>query len=262
MVTRSKLGIFKPKHPITLTATTTDLLSSEPKSPVEALKHPVWKAAMQEEYDALMNQGTWILVPRPAHVNVIGCQWIFKIKKHSDGTIARYKARLVANGNQQFAGLDFTETFSPVIKQPTLRLVLALAVSKNWSLRQLDVSNAFLHGVLDETVYMRQPPGYSHSAYPGYVCQLKKSLYGLRQAPRAWYSMLSKFLVDHGFHQSKADNSLFIQHTGSHLLLILVYVDDIIITGSDSTVITSVISQLSSAFAIKDLGDLHFFSWN
>lgn len=116
-----------------------------------------------------------------------------------------------------------------------------------------------MHGTLDETVYMRQPPGYVHSLYPGYVCQLKKSLYGLRQAPGAWYSMLFSFLVQHGFTQSKADTSLFFNHLGSHIVLVLVYVDDIIITGSDSIAITSVISQLSFAFAIKDLGNLHYF---
>lgn len=128
-----------------------------------------------------------MLVPPPLHANIRGCQWIYKIKKHYDGTIARYKARLVANGNQQAPALDFVETFSPVIKQPTLRVILSLAVHHKWPLRQLDVSNAFLHGVIHEDVYMRQPLGYKDPTHPDYVCKLTKALYGLRQAPRAWY---------------------------------------------------------------------------
>lgn len=117
----------------------------------------------------------------------------------------------------------------------------------------------FLHGVLDVEVYMRHPLWYSSSVAPGHECLLKKSLYGLRQVPRAWYSMLSKFLLDHGFVQSKADSSLFIQKTTSHLVLVLVYVDDLIITWSDSVIINSVIHNMSTAFAMKDLGNLHYF---
>lgn len=110
---------------------------------------------MSEEYKALVNQGTWELVRPPAGANIIGCQWIFKVKRNSDGSVARYKARLVANGNQQNEGVDFTETFSPVIKEPTFRIVLSMAVHHSWSIRQLDVSNAFRHGVISEEVYMK-----------------------------------------------------------------------------------------------------------
>lgn len=149
---------------------------------------------MAVEFAALVNQGTWTLGPPPPDANIIGCQWIFKIKRNSDGSVARYKARLVANGNQQSEGVDFSETFSPVIKQPTIRVVLSLAVHHQWSLRQLDVTNAFLHGVIDEEVYMRQPLGYKNASNPTYVCKLNKALYGLRQAPRAWFSTFSGFL--------------------------------------------------------------------
>lgn len=146
---------------------------------------------MNTEYQALIKQGTWTLVFPPSGANVIGCQWIYKIKHNSDGSVARYKARLVANGNQQAEGIDFTKTFSPVIKQPTVRIVLSLAVHYGWSIKQLDVTNAFLHGVLDEEVYMRQPLGYKDPDHPHFVCKLHKALYGLRQAPRAWFSMFS-----------------------------------------------------------------------
>lgn len=197
MVTRSKHGIFKPKVPLSLSlVATSDPI--EPKSFSEVVKSDDWKKAMSAEYDALLSQGTWSLVPPPT-ANIIGCHWIFKLKKHSDGTMARYKARLVAKDNQQSEGLDFTETFSPVVKQPTLRLVLALAVQFGWSLRQLDVSNAFLHGVINEDVYMRQPPGYVDPSRPSHVCKLNKALYGLRQAPRAWYALFFSHLIQLGF---------------------------------------------------------------
>lgn len=168
MVTRSKNGIQKPQKHYGFTAINALPAPSiqEPYHFSEAIKHDVWKQAMNEEFDALLKQGTWTLVPCPSHANVIGCQWIHKIKRNSDGSIARYKARLVANGNQQYEGIDFSETFSPVIKQPTIRIVLSLAVTNHWVIKQLDVSNAFLHGVIDEDVYMKQPMGYKSSAYP------------------------------------------------------------------------------------------------
>lgn len=210
---------------------------------------------MNEEYQALLQQGTWTLVDPPAHAHIIGCQWIYKIKRHSDGSVARYKARLVAKGNQQEEGLDFYETFSPVVKQPTIRVALSLAVHYHWPLRQLDVSNAFLHGTLEEEVYMQQPLGYRDPNHPYHVCKLQKALYGLRQAPRAWYSTFSEFLLASGFANSKADTSLFIYSTESIITLVLVYVDDLIITGNNE----SQVAQLGSKFAMKDLGSLSFF---
>lgn len=194
MKTRSQSGIFKPKHLISLfTASSSSI--KEPKHFQEAIPHSVWQKAMAEEYEALITQGTWTLVPPPSHGNVIGCQWIYKIKRHSDGSIARYKARLVANGNQQAEGLDFLETFSPVVKQPTVRIIL----SYKWPLKQLDVSNAFLHGVIHEDVCMKQPLGYKDPTHPHFVCKLNKALYGLRQAPRAWFSVFSSYPLELGF---------------------------------------------------------------
>jgi histone deacetylase 1/2 len=173
--------------------------------------------------------------------------------------IDRYKARLVAKGFKQRYGIDYEDTFSPVVKVATIRLVLSISVSKGWSLRQLDVKNAFLHGVLEEEVYMNQPPGYEKSNAPHHVCRLDKSLYGLKQAPRAWFAKLSSKLQELGFLASKADTSLFIFNKSGIIIFVLVYVDDIIVTSSSNKAIASLLQDLSSSFALKDLGDLHFF---
>uniref|UniRef100_A0A2N9H8F5 Integrase catalytic domain-containing protein n=1 Tax=Fagus sylvatica TaxID=28930 RepID=A0A2N9H8F5_FAGSY len=182
MHTRSKNGIFKPK---TFHTSITDYTQIEPSTYLTASKFPQWCTAMHEEYSALQRQHTWTLVPPPFGKNIVGCKWVFKLKHNSDGTISRYKARLVAKGFHQQHSIDFEETFSLVVKPPTVRLILALAVTYNWPLRQLDVRNAFLHGILKEEVYMVQPPGYVNAAQPKHVCRLHKSIYGLKQAPRA-----------------------------------------------------------------------------
>lgn len=182
----------------------------EPKTLRSALKEPHWVKAMEEEIRALHSTHTWELVPRPANVNVIGSKWVYRIKFKENGTVDRYKARLVAKGYTQISGIDFDETFSPVVKQTTIRLVISLSLSLKWNLRQLDVKNAFLHGHLKETIYMDQLLGFVNPATPNHVCLLKKSLYGLKQAPRAWFDRLSTFLLHLGFLCSKADSSLFI----------------------------------------------------
>ena len=145
---------------------------------------------------------------------MIDCKWVYKVKRKSDGTIDRYKARLVAKGFKQRYGIDYEDTFSPVVKIATIRLVLSIAVTKGWCLRQLDVQNAFLYGVLEEEVYMRQTPGFESQSSPDFVCKLDKAIYGLKQAPRAWYSRLSSKLIDLGFRSSKSDTSLFIYSKG------------------------------------------------
>jgi hypothetical protein len=135
---------------------------------------------MSEEFDALLQNGTWSLVsPSPA-MNVVGCKWVFRIKRKADGQIERYKARLVAKGFHQQPGIDFSETYSPVVKPITIRMVLSIAVSVGWAIHQVDVSNAFLHDNLQETVYMAQPPGFQHPSHPTTVCKLHKALYGLK----------------------------------------------------------------------------------
>ena len=146
-----------------------------------------------------------------------------------------------------------------MVKAATIRLILSLAVSNQWSIRQLDVQNAFLHGVLEEDVYMKQPPGYEHKEFSDYVCKLDKSLYGLKQAPRAWYSRLSNKLISLGFQGSKADTSLFFFRQGAVTIYFLVYVDDIIVVSSSDLAVQRLLHQLRDDFALKDLGSLHYF---
>lgn len=214
---------------------------------------------MDMKYLALMKNKTWHLVPHEKGRNIINCKWVYKIKRKPDGSIERYKARLVAKGFKQRYGIDYEDTFSPVVKAATIRLVLSIAVSYGWSLRQLDVQNVFLHGYLEEEVFMRQPPGYEDKNRPHYVCKLDKALYGLKQAPHAWYSRLSQKLQDLGFKSSKADTSLFYYSKHNITMFLLVYVDDIIVASSSSKATAALLKDLNAEFALKDLRYLHYF---
>uniref|UniRef100_A0A2N9HIG1 Reverse transcriptase Ty1/copia-type domain-containing protein n=1 Tax=Fagus sylvatica TaxID=28930 RepID=A0A2N9HIG1_FAGSY len=214
---------------------------------------------MNHEFDALLTNQTWSLVPPHPSQNKIGCKWVFRIKRHADGSIERYKARLVAKGFHQQPGIDYHETYSPVIKPTTVRTVLSLAISAGWSIHHIDIQNAFLHGHLSEEVFMTQTPGFQHPQYPHHVCKLNKALYGLKQAPRAWFSRLSSRLLELGFHGSQADTSLFIFRTTTLTMFVLIYVDDIIITSPSPAAIDGLLSTLQSDFAVKNLGPLKFF---
>lgn len=216
------------------------------------------KKAMCEEYQALQRNKTWHLVPPHHGKNLIDCKWVFRIKRKSYETIDRYKARLVAKGFKQRYGIDYEDTFSPVVKAATIPLILSIAVSTGWSLRQLDVQNVFLHGVLEEEVYMKQPPRFESKTAPHLVCKLDKALYGLKQAPRAWYSRLSKKMQTLGFVPSKSDTSLFIYTKFNTSIFVLIYVDDIIVTSSFDEAISELLKDLSTEFALKDLGELHY----
>ena len=135
---------------------------------------------MDDEFKALTDQKTWVLVPKPHGRHPVGLKWVYKIKHNADGSISRYKARLVAKGYNQEYGLDYSETFSPVIRQETIRMVLSFAVHNNWLINQWEISNAFRPGILDETISMTQPPGYVDPRFPQHVCKLQKFLYGLK----------------------------------------------------------------------------------
>ena len=172
---------------------------------------------------------TWDVVPCPPSIKPIGCKWVYSIKLHPDGTLARYKARLVALGNRQEYGIDYNETFAPVTKVTTVRTILAIAASLSWALYQIAVNNAFLHENLKEEVYMRLPQGYD-STNKNVLARLRRSLYGLKQAPRAWFEKFHSTLLHLGLAQSPYDPTLFMNKTAQATTILLVYVDDIIIT--------------------------------
>jgi hypothetical protein len=269
MTTRAKTGSLKPKtfpefhlyrtirHP--LTSYHVILQETEPSCFKKAAGDPRWQQAMTAEFEALISNGTWTLCPPPPHQHILTNKWVYRIKQKPDGSVERFKARLVARGYEQQCGIDYTETFSPVIKSSTIRVLLSLAIQFDWSIRQLDVSNAFLHGTLTETVYMQQPKGFVDQSHPHFVCKLYKAIYRLKQAPRAWFHRLSSFLMELGFVASLVDTSLFILNSGLHNIFMLIYVDDIIITGSNPDIIQALISKLQQEFPLKDLGPLHFF---
>ncbi|KAJ4765650.1 Retroelement pol polyprotein-like [Rhynchospora pubera] len=213
---------------------------------------------MKAEIEALERNATWTLEDLLYNKVAIGCKWVYRIKYHADGRVERYKARLVALGNRQVQGIDYTETFAPVAKLVSVRTFLAVAVARGWELHQMDVHNAFLHGDLNEEVYMRLPPGFAHSQ-PVKVCRLRKSIYGLKHAPRMWFSKLTAALETYGFVQSKADYSLFTCHKGKSFIAILIYVDDLVIAGSDSNAVHAFKRYMSEVFHLKDLGTLKYF---
>ncbi|GKV27163.1 hypothetical protein SLEP1_g36366 [Rubroshorea leprosula] len=230
----------------------------EPKSFFEAIQDPKWRQAMKAEIDALEKNNTWTLETLPPDKRPIGCKWVYKIKYNADGKIERYKACLVAKGFTQVEGIDYHDTFALVAKLVTVRCLLAIAAARNWELHQLDVHNAFLHGDLNEEVYMQLPPGYGNKGEQR-VCRLRKSLYGLKQASRNWFAKFASALKLFGFQQSMSDYSLFTYRRENNFLAVLVYVDDLIIAGNNSSLCQKLKEFLHIMFHIKDLGKLKYF---
>ncbi|CAL1359030.1 unnamed protein product [Linum trigynum] len=229
-----------------------------PRSYSQAVRDPRWNSAMRVEMDALEENHTWELVPRLDGMSVIGCRWVYTVKMLPDGAVDKFKARLVAQGFKQEYGIDYEETFAPVVKMQTVRSVFAVASMQGWPLLQLDVKNAFLHCDLKETIYMERPPGYD-TGDSSMVCKLVRSLYGLKQAPRAWFEKFHSTLTQVGFAQSVNDPSLFTRNTVDGIVVLLVYVDDMIITGSDPDGIRDITAILRNAFNLKEMGEVSYF---
>ncbi|RVW87780.1 Retrovirus-related Pol polyprotein from transposon TNT 1-94 [Vitis vinifera] len=207
---------------------------SLPKSTHEALSHPGWRQAMVDETAALHSNGTWDLIVLPSGKSTVGCRWVYAVKVGPDGQVDRLKARLVAKGYTQVYGSDYGDTFSPVAKIASICLLLSMAAMCSRPLYQLDIKNVFLHGDLTEEVYMDQPPSFVAQGESGLVCRLHRSLYGLKQSPRAWFGRFSSIVQEFGMLRSTVDHSVFYHHNSlGQCIYLVVYVDDIVITGSD-----------------------------
>ncbi|KAL2225518.1 UNVERIFIED_CONTAM: Retrovirus-related Pol polyprotein from transposon RE1 [Sesamum indicum] len=229
----------------------------EPRCFSEAQQYMEWEEAMKQEIDALEKNNTWELSALPKEKKPIGCKWVFKTKLKADGSIERHKARLVAKGFNQVEGEDDSDCFAPVAKTVTVRTLLGAAAAKGWHLHHLDVNNAFLHGKLEETIYMTPPEGYE--VEKGMVCKLKKSLYGLKQASRQWNSEFTERIKGLGFTQSKYDYYLFTKGNNNNFIALLIYVDDVLIAAATKSLIEEVKRYLDNLFTIKDHGEAQYF---
>ncbi|CAL1370826.1 unnamed protein product [Linum trigynum] len=232
----------------------------EPQTYAQASSDPRWNKAIKEEWDALEDNKTWEIVDLPAGKTTIGSKWVYKTKFRSDGDIERLKARVVAKGYTQVHGVDFWDTFSLVAKQNSVKLLIKLAAAKHWHLHQMDVSNAFLNGFLDEEIYMELPPRLNQlPEYKGKVCKLQKSLYGMKQASRQWFVRLTDVLLKLGFKQSYSDYSVFSYSSGKDHLFLVIYVDDMILASSNMDLIQQVKQWLHKEFKVKDLEEFKYF---
>lgn len=220
----------------------------------------LWKAAMAEEYDALMRNDTWSLVQLPSGRVPIGCKWIYKKKEDSSGNVSRFKARLVAQGFSQRYGVDYDAVFAPVASQATLRILLTVAGYKKMAVRHLDVKSAYLHGKLQDEIYMQQPKGFVVPGKEKFVCRLKRSLYGLKQAARIWNTTISELLKGLGFDQSRSDPCLFIKRSpGGGFVYLMLHVDDMIVAGMTEKEIDAVEFELRKKITLSSLGEIGHF---
>jgi hypothetical protein len=233
--------------------------ADEPASVEEVLAAPAWREAMQEEMNNIAENNTWAMSSLPVGHRAIGLKWVFKLKKDPDGNVVKHKARLVVKGYAQRKGVDFDEVFAPVARMETVRILLALAAHGGWEVHHMDVRSAFLNGDLSEEVYVLQPPGFMDKTRPHSVLKLSKALYGLRQAPRAWYAKLDSSLVELGFTRSPLEHAVYRRGTSDKYLLVGVYVDDLIIMGSSEHMIIAFKEEMKKTFRMIYLGKLSFY---
>jgi hypothetical protein len=217
-----------------------------------------WEIAMQEEYDSLVVNNTWSLVPLLKGRKPISCKWVFKIKHGVDGEVERYKARLVARGFTQTFGVNYNETFALIIKCVSICCIFTLGAIEDMEIHQMDVKIAFLNGDLEEEIYMELPEGFTQEG-EHLVCKLHKSLYGLKQFPKAWNQKLDVFLKRIEFVRSDADFSVYVTQVKDVKFFIVVYIDDLILVCNKKDKLLQMKEELSQKFEMKDLGDLHFF---
>lgn len=231
----------------------------EPGNFKQAVQDNNWKQAMELEMTSIEENETWDLTTLPPGEKVIGLKWVFKLKKDADGKIVKHKARLVAKGYVQKRGVDYDEVYAPVTRLETVRLLLALSAKKNWEVHHLDVKTAFLNGEIKEDVYVSQPEGFEKTGKEHLVYKLKKALYGLRQAPRAWYAKLNSCLENFGFLRCPYEPAVYTRMEQGEVLIIAVYVDDLLVTGSCIDVIEKFKREMNQKFQMSDMGKLSYY---
>ncbi|GJR05937.1 retrovirus-related pol polyprotein from transposon TNT 1-94 [Tanacetum coccineum] len=231
----------------------------KPKNFKSAIIEDCWFQAIQDEIHEFDRLQVWELVPQPYCVMIIALKWIYKVKLDEYGDVLKNKARLVAKGYRKEKGIDFEESFAPVAHIEAIRMFIANATSKNMTIYQMDAKTAFLNGELKEEVYVSQPEGFVDPDHPTHVYRLKKALYDLKQAPRAWYDTLSLFLLDNKFSKGAVDPTLFTRKTGKHILLVQIYVDDIIFASTDPKACDIFSNEMSSKFQMSMMGQISFF---
>jgi len=217
-----------------------------------------WRIALEEEYQSLMDNKTWELTSLPHGRKAVSCKWVFRVKRTATGEVDRYKARLVARGFTQEHGIDYDETFAPVARLASIRVLLAVAAAEDMEVQQMDVKTAYLNGELDEEVYMEQPEGFAVRGSERKVCRLRKALYGLKQAGRAWYQNLDGTLTAAGLVRCEQDQSMYVRQENGEKLLVAVYVDDLVIASSNRKEMADIKMRLTTAYQMTDLGDIHF----
>lgn len=233
--------------------------SGEPTDYRKALEIPQWKAAMDSEIESHNQNGTWDLVRLPEGRKLIGSRWVFKLKRSETGDVVKHKARLVAQGYNQRYGIDYVDVFAPVTRQETLRALLAVAGKERMVLHHLDVKTAYLHGTIEEEIYMRQPPGYEVAGKEDMVCRVRRSIYGLKQSARCWNRALHAALMKLNFEQCESDPCLYVRRDGPKTVFLLVYVDDILVACKQAAVIDAVFEALRKEFDVTNLGLVKHF---
>eukprot|EP00253_Pinus_taeda_P006304 PITA_06304 len=235
-----------------------ECVETEPSSFEEGVQQPVWVDAMMEEYDSIVRNSVWDVVPRPENKSVMSSNWLYKVKHASDGSVEKHKARFVARGFSQVEGIDYDDNFSPVARYSSIISMLALSAQMGWKIHQMDVKTAFLNGNIEEEVYIEQPEGFETFDRESHVCRLKRALYELKQAPRAWYTRIDNYFTRLGFTKSEADANLYHIMVEGKQLIIVLYVDDLILTGDDQFIM-SFKEDLAREFEMKDMGLMHYF---
>jgi hypothetical protein len=203
----------------------------------EATSHPVWRDVMMEEYQSIMKNDVWDIVPRPKGKFVVTSKWIYKIKNTIGGSIERHKMKFVARGFSQVEGIDYEETFSPIARYTSIRIIISLTASMGWKIHQMDVKTTFLNGEFEEEIHIEKPYGFVIHEKESHVCRLKKALYGLKHAPQNWYVRIDGHLMSLGFNKSVIDPNLYYKTVNSEALILVLYVDDLFLTGTESLII-------------------------